>query len=56
MSKGKPSLLRDANGEVVRSRLDEATLRAIAQAPMALIIPLDHSAKAWAKVRIARNH
>ena len=29
---GKPELVRDSRGEVVRSRLDEPTLRAIAQA------------------------
>jgi len=50
---GKPELLRDANGEVVRSRLDEATLRAIAQATHGAYYPLGPLGEGLAKVRIA---
>src|SRR6266581_960756 len=50
---GKPELLRDANGEVVRSRLDEATLRAIAQATRGAYYPLGPLGEGLAKVRIA---
>jgi Ca-activated chloride channel family protein len=50
---GKPELLRDANGEVVRSRLDEPTLRAIAQATHGAYYPLGPLGEGLAKVRIA---
>src|SRR5436309_2865864 len=50
---GKTELLRDANGEVVRSRLDEPTLRAIAQATHAAYYPLGPLGEGLAKVRIA---
>ena len=50
---GKPELLRDTNGEVVRSRLDEATLRAIAQATHGAYYPLGPLGEGLAKVRIA---
>ncbi len=44
---GKPELVRDSNGEVVRSRLDETTLRAIAQATHGAYYPLVRWARAW---------
>jgi Ca-activated chloride channel family protein len=50
---GKPELLRDANGEVVRSRLDETTLRAIGQAAHGAYYPLGPLGEGLAKVRIA---
>ena len=50
---GKTELLRDANGEVVRSRLDEPTLRAIAQATHGAYYPLGPLGEGLAKVRIA---
>jgi len=50
---GKPELLRDANWEVVRSRLDEPTLRAIAQATHGAYYPLGPLGEGLAKVRIA---
>src|SRR5436309_9103201 len=50
---GKTELLRDTNGEVVRSRLDEPTLRAIAQATHAAYYPLGPLGEGLAKVRIA---
>ena len=37
---GQPELLRDAKGEIVRSRLDEQTLREIAQATGGSYYPL----------------
>ena len=37
---GKPEFLRDTRGEIVRSRLDEATLRAVAQATRGSYFPL----------------
>ncbi len=37
---GKPEFLRDSRGEIVRSRLDEATLRAVAQATRGSYFPL----------------
>src|SRR5207245_8858603 len=50
---GKPELLRDANGEVVHSRLDEATLRAIAQATHGAYYPLGPLGEGVARGRIA---
>jgi len=50
---GKPELLRDSRGEVVRSRLDEATLRAIAQATRGAYHPLGPLGEGLAKVRLA---
>ncbi len=50
---GRPEVLRDSNGEVVRSRLDEATLRAIAQATRGAYHPLGPIGEGLAKVRLA---
>ncbi len=50
---GKPELVRDINGEVVRSRLDEATLRAIAAATGGAYFPLGPLGEGLAKVRLA---
>ena len=50
---GKPELVRDSRGEVVRSRLDETTLRAIAQATRGAYYPLGPLGEGLAKVRLA---
>ncbi len=50
---GKPEWVRDRNGEVVRSRLDEDTLRAIAQATHGSYFPLGPLGEGLAKVRLA---
>jgi Ca-activated chloride channel family protein len=50
---GKRELVRDSRGEVVRSRLDEATLRAIAQATHGAYYPLGPLGEGLAKVRLA---
>jgi Ca-activated chloride channel homolog len=50
---GKPELVRDPKGEVVRSRLDETTLRAIAQATKGAYYPLGPVGEGLAKVRLA---
>jgi len=50
---GQPELVRDAKGEVVRSRLDEPTLRAIAQATKGEYQPLGPLGEGLAKVRLA---
>jgi Ca-activated chloride channel family protein len=50
---GQPELVRDAKGEVVRSRLDETTLRAIAQATKGDYEPLGALGEGLAKVRLA---
>ncbi|MGD0259834.1 MAG: VWA domain-containing protein [Verrucomicrobiota bacterium] len=50
---GKPELVRDRRGEVVRSRLDEPTLRAIAQATHGAYYPLGPLGEGLAKVRLA---
>jgi Ca-activated chloride channel homolog len=50
---GRPDILRDANGEIVRSRLDEATLRGIAQATHGAYYPLGPLGEGLAKVRLA---
>jgi Ca-activated chloride channel family protein len=49
---GKPQLVRDSKGEVVRSRLDEATLRAIAQTTHGHYYPLGPIGEGLAKVRL----
>jgi Ca-activated chloride channel family protein len=49
---GKPELVRDSKGEVVRSRLDEPTLRAIAQATHGAYYPLGSIGEGLAKVRL----
>jgi Ca-activated chloride channel homolog len=50
---GKVEVERDRNGEVVRSRLDETTLRAIAQATHGAYYPLGPLGEGLAKVRLA---
>ena len=50
---GKPELVRDSRGEVVRSRLDEPTLRAIAQATHGAYYPLGPLGEGLTKVRLA---
>ncbi|HWV98339.1 MAG TPA: VWA domain-containing protein [Candidatus Acidoferrum sp.] len=50
---GRPELLRDSKGEVVHSRLDEVTLRAIAQATHGAYYPLGPVGEGLAKVRLA---
>jgi Ca-activated chloride channel homolog len=49
---GRPEWVRDSKGEVVRSRLDEATLRAIAQATHGAYYPLGPVGEGLAKVRL----
>ena len=50
---GKLELLRDSKGEVVRSRLDEATLRAVAQATHGAYYPLGPLGEGLAKARLS---
>ncbi len=50
---GQPELLRDAKGEIVRSRLDETTLREIAQATGGSYYPLGALGDGLTKVRSA---
>lgn len=50
---GQPTLLRDAKGEVVRSRLDETTLRAIATATRGEYRPLGPLGEGLARLRTA---
>ena len=50
---GKLELVRDSRGETVRSRLDEPTLRAIAQATHGAYYPLGPLGEGLAKVRLA---
>jgi Ca-activated chloride channel family protein len=50
---GKRELVRDSHGEVVRSRLDEKTLRSIAQATHGSYFPLGPLGEGLAKVRLA---
>jgi Ca-activated chloride channel homolog len=50
---GQLELVRDANGEVVRSRLDETTLRSIAAATGGSYEPLGALGEGLAKVRLA---
>ncbi len=50
---GRPELVRDSHGEVVHSRLDKATLRAIAQATRGAYYPLGPLGEGLAKVRLA---
>jgi Ca-activated chloride channel family protein len=52
---GRRELVRDSRGEVVRSRLDEATLRAIAQATHGAYYPLGPLGEGLAKVRLAQE-
>lgn len=48
---GKPEFLRDARGEIVRSRLDETTLRAVAQATRGNYFPLGSVGEGLARVQ-----
>ena len=50
---GQPELVRDGQGDVVRSRLDQATLRAIARATKGNNFPLGSLGEGLAKVRLA---
>jgi Ca-activated chloride channel family protein len=50
---GKPEFVRDSRGEVVCSRLDEPTLRAIAQATHGTYYPLGPVGEGLAKVQLA---
>jgi Ca-activated chloride channel homolog len=50
---GKPEWVRDSKGEVVRSRLDEATLRGVAQATHGTYYPLGLLGEGLSKVRLA---
>jgi len=50
---GKPEMVRDNQGQIVRSRLDETTLRSIAQAAHGAYYPLGPLGEGLAKVRIA---
>jgi Ca-activated chloride channel family protein len=52
---GRRELVRDNRGEVVRSRLDEATLRAIAQATHGAYYSLGPLGEGLAKVRLAQE-
>jgi Ca-activated chloride channel family protein len=49
---GKPEWVRDSKGEVVHSRLDEVTLRAVAQATHGAYYPLGAIGEGLAKVRL----
>jgi Ca-activated chloride channel family protein len=53
---GKLELVRDSRGEVVRSRLDETTLRAIAQATHGTYYPLGPLGEGLAKVQFAMEN
>src|ERR1051325_4679916 len=50
---GKPELVRDSRGEIVHSRLDETTLREIAQTTGGAYYPLGPIGEGLAKVRLA---
>jgi Ca-activated chloride channel family protein len=50
---GQPELVRDNKGEVVRSRLDEKTLSAIAQTTHGAYYPLGQLGEGLVKVRLA---
>ena len=50
---GKPEWVRDTKGEIVRSRLDEAILRGVAQATHGTYYPLGPLGEGLAKVRLA---
>jgi Ca-activated chloride channel homolog len=50
---GRPEIVRDTKGEVVRSRLDEATLRNIAQTTRGTYYPLGPLGEGLAKVQLA---
>jgi Ca-activated chloride channel homolog len=50
---GKPELVRDSRGEIVRSRLDEKTLRSVAQVTRGSYYQLGPLGEGLAKVRLA---
>jgi len=52
-AQGQAELVRDSDGNPVRSRLDEATLRAIAQATRGAYFPLGPIGEGLAKIRAA---
>jgi Ca-activated chloride channel homolog len=54
--RGKAELVRDERGEVVRSRLDEPTLRAIAKATHGAYYPLGPVGEGLAKVQLAMEN
>jgi Ca-activated chloride channel family protein len=51
-AQGKPELVRDLKGEIVRSRLDENTLRSISQVTHGAYYPLGPLGEGLAKVRL----
>ena len=51
--RGQPELVRDSKGEVVRSHMDEATLRSFAEATHGAYYPLGPVGEGLAKVRLA---
>jgi Ca-activated chloride channel homolog len=53
---GQPTLVRDQQGNVVRSRLDEPTLRAIATATHGAYYPLGPLGEGLSRVRMAVEH
>lgn len=53
---GKQELMRDLKGEVVHSRLDEVTLRGIAEATHGAYYPLGPLGEGLAKVRLAMEN
>jgi Ca-activated chloride channel homolog len=50
---GKPEYVRDSKGQIVRSRLDEPTLRKIAQATHGAYYPLGPLGEGFAKTQLA---
>ncbi len=52
---GQPELLRDAKGEIIRSQLDETTLREIAQATGGSYYPLGALGDGFTRVRSAMH-
>jgi Ca-activated chloride channel family protein len=53
---GRPELLRDPKGEIVRSSLDETTLREIARVTHGAYYPLGPMGEGLAKVRLASEN
>jgi len=49
---GRPQLVHDGSGKTVRSRLDEASLRGVAQATHGAYFPLGPAGEGMAKVRL----
>jgi Ca-activated chloride channel homolog len=52
---GQPKIVQDSKGQPVRSRLDEATLRGIAQATRGSYFPLGELGEGLAEVKVALN-